>query len=146
MKDEVTLFYRAPVRVTSSYFIVGSKAYFLRDIVSVEKIEKPLGDGPAISVLLGIVFLILALSQVTIQQFRIWKIIGAVGIYLVAAGISRWRHHKPNFAVVLTTAGGRVTAYVSNDGGLVGDVVDALNNALANAAWKKRLADVEGGI
>lgn len=90
MSNETVLFKRADVTVTPSRFMVGSKTYAIRNIVSTRGLQESPGW-------LGALF-------------------GGKTIY----------------RVLLTTAAGELSAYESKDRDLIGDLLEALDRAIAS--------------
>jgi hypothetical protein len=87
---EITLLDRGDVVVTDSRFMVGSKTYAIRSIVSVRGIE-------------------------------------------IAPGFlrQRWFGERHRYSILLSTASGETPAYESQGGDLIGDILEALNHAIA---------------
>lgn len=89
MANEWTLFRQAEIAVTPTRFMVGSKTYAIRNIVSTEGFE--------------------------LRPGWLGALIGK----------------RKEFKVIITTAAGKITAYSSTDRALVGDLLEALDNAIA---------------
>ena len=89
MAGEAVLFQRADIIVTPTRFMVGSKTYAARNIVSTRGLEERPG---CIGALLG---------------------------------------HRPVYWVLLATAAGELRAYESSDCDMIGDLLTALDKAIA---------------
>lgn len=64
------------------------------------------------------------------QTYAIRGITSVKGIEITPGLFARVFGKTSTFAVVLSTAGGEVRAYESKDSGVVGDVLEALNQAI----------------
>jgi hypothetical protein len=114
MSSETTFFQNSEITVTNARFVVGSQTYAMRGVTSVRGIE--ITHSKAWPMLFIISDLLLLLFY--------------VGIVLIGIGLYLLIKQKRRFAVVLTTAAGEVRAYESRDSNLVGDVLEALNQAI----------------
>jgi hypothetical protein len=114
MSNEITFFQNGEITVTNARFVVGSHTYAMRGITSVRGLEITPGKAMPIFLIITGLFLLLVY----------------VGIIFIGFGIYFLIKQKSSFAVVLTTAAGEVKAYESRDSNLVGDVLEALNQAI----------------
>ncbi len=89
MADEKVLFRNGNVVVTPTRFMIGSKTFAVRNIVSTRGLEIRPG----------------CLGQLLFQ--------------------------KPEYCVSLSTSAGEIEAYKSNDKVLIGDLLEALDKAIA---------------
>jgi hypothetical protein len=114
MSNETIFFQDDDILVTDARFVVGSQTYAMRGITSVRGIEiTPDKAAPIFLIITGLLLLLVF-----------------VGIVFIGFGIYFLIKQKPKFAVVLTTSAGEVTAFVNRDSNLVGDVLEALNQAI----------------
>jgi hypothetical protein len=121
MSTEKEYFQHEEVTVTSTRFIVGAQTFAMRNITSVESVEvEPNSKPPGYLLLLGVL-----VAVVGFANSSIWA--GIVGLGLVGVGAYWSWKQRPTFAVVLTSAGGEVTAYQSESRNLISAIVAALN-------------------
>ncbi|WP_250451163.1 DUF6232 family protein [Caballeronia sp. ATUFL_M2_KS44] len=107
------------IKVTNTRLMVPGNTFAMSGITSVKHIEKDRSwIAGAILVAVGTILLFCGLSFVPLAAIAL--IPGAV---LLARG-------KPKYAISLMTSSGEVTAFSSQDKGLVRRVVHALNNAI----------------
>lgn len=111
------------VTVTQARFMVPGQTYAMSGVTSVKSlVESPSRKGPLAVMAFGILVLLSGAQS------------GAGGVLLgmAIAGIGGlwWYLQKPKYIVVLHSASGESRAYVSADGGLVGRIVSALNDAI----------------
>jgi hypothetical protein len=125
MNEERVFFHQSEIKVTSARFVVASQTFAVRNITSVRatKVE-PGFHRPGLLMLFGG-------AVALIGFFNIGYFVGAIGIAMLAGGIYWAWKQENNLAVVLTTSGGEVTAYQSEDGQLIADIVKALNDSIA---------------
>jgi len=124
MADESVYYRNGEVSVTSARFIVGSQTYAMRNVTSVKGITIWPGRlVPIAIIILGLVC-IATISAVGIS----------IGTILVASGVWLLKTRKPTHAILLTTAGGEIRAYESEASKEIGDVLDALNEAIVERA------------
>ena len=64
------------------------------------------------------------------QTYAIRNITSVKGIEIIPGPIGRLLGYRSMFAIVLSTAGGEIQAYQSKDSDLIGDVLEALNQAI----------------
>lgn len=124
--------------MTNARFIVGAKTFAMRSITSVQSVsrkEEPLGIT-GMGCLSVIIFMLgLVISCCGFGSSTVW--LGVFGILIIAGGV--WlairalpSQPKPKtiFTVVLTTAGGEVTAYQSDDQNHISQIIRALNDSI----------------
>lgn len=110
MSEEV-FFERGDIKVTSARVIFGAQTYALSGVTSVRNTEiKPEKLWPIILIVVGLFLCVIP------------SIIGI--IWLVKM--------KTEYAVTFATAGGEVRAFTSQDGALVTEIVNAINNAIVH--------------
>ena len=136
--DESIFFQSGDIMVTNARFVVGAKTFAMRSITSVQSVkrkEEPLGITgmgclSLIIIMLGFVMTCYGFgsSLVLLGIFGILIIAG--GVWLVIRALPHQPKSKTIFTVVLTTAGGEVTAYESNDQNHISKIVQALNNSI----------------
>jgi Family of unknown function (DUF6232) len=113
--DEV-LFSEDGILVSKTRFVVDSQIFALANISSVRGDETPPSrTAPVLFLLIG--FAIFAAS--------VW-----FGIVVIAACIAWMCFQKSKFSVVLTAAGGEVTAYSSYDRAFIGRTIEAVTGAI----------------
>ncbi|GGD63145.1 DUF6232 family protein [Caballeronia grimmiae] len=107
------------IKVTNARLLVPGNTFAMSGITSVKHIEKDRSWlAGTILVAVGVILLFCGLTFVPMAVIAL--IPGAI---LLARG-------KPKYAISLMTSSGEVTAFSSQDKGLVRRVVDALNNAI----------------
>lgn len=105
------------VKVTSARFIVPSQTFAMAGITSVKNTQqRPQRVYPIWCGIFGVIALI-ADAYV-------------VGIALLALAAVWWIGQKPQYHVVLATAGGEMTALTSKDRSYIASVVKALNDSI----------------
>jgi hypothetical protein len=135
---ESIFFQSGNITVTNARFIVGAKTFAMRSITSVQSVsrkEEPLGIT-GMGCLSVIIFMLgLVISCCGFGSSTVW--LGVFGILIIAGGV--WlairalpSQPKPKtiFTVVLTTAGGEVTAYQSDDQNHISQIIRALNDSI----------------
>ena len=104
------------ITVSRTRFVVGSQTFALANISSVRGVETPPSrTAPAVLLVVGVLFLFAS----------IW-----FGLLVIAASITWMFFQKSTFSVVLTAAGGEVTAYSSEDSAFISRVIQALTEAI----------------
>ena len=124
MATETTFFQSGDITVTNARLIVGAQTFAISGITSVQGVETPASHITSIAVmLLGI---ILAIGGLAVSIFIFF------GILIIALGVWLFFREKPKYEVVLTTAGGEVTAYQSGDKEFMSQVIHALNDSIVS--------------
>lgn len=117
---EETLFQSGDVVVTNKRFMIGGKTIALAGVVSVSMMyTKPSRLGPIVLLILGVICL--SFSAV-------------LGIILIALGGAWLYFQKTVYHVVLESAAGSQEALSSKDEQFIGDVVQAINDAIVSRA------------
>ena len=139
--DESVFFQSGNIMVTNARFVIGAKTFAMRSITSVKTETEtelpPLGITGigCLSVIIFVIGLVIAFCGFSISS--VWLAI--FGILILAGGIwlaIRISLNKPKpkpkliFTVVLTTAGGEVTAYRSDDQDHISKIIRALNDSI----------------
>jgi len=128
MNAEKVLFKQGDITVTTSRFVVESQTFAIRNITSVraEKLESGESQG-GMWMLFGI--------GASIAAFAIGTALLGLGAVaaIVYGAYSAW-NQKSLYAVVLTTSGGEVKAYSSEDEGQIKGIVKGLNDAIVALA------------
>lgn len=121
MSTERTYFQQGDVTVTSARFIVRSQTFAMRNITSVQTVEiEPDSTHPGYLIILGCAIAVIGFGNSSISA-------GILGLVIaVAGGYWSWQQ-KSTFSVVLTTAGGEVSAYTSQNHTFIATIVEALN-------------------
>jgi hypothetical protein len=113
-QTDVPFFSEGGIAVTKTRFMVTGQTFAMAGVTSVRAIEiRPKRSGPIILLIFGLLLAALL-----------------VGIPIVIAAIIWLCLQKPTFAVVLTTAGGEVTAHSTRDRGFIMRLVEALNQVI----------------
>ncbi len=106
------------ITVSRTRFVVDSQTFALANISSVRGVETPPSrTAPAVLLLFGVLLLFAS----------IW-----IGVLVIAACIAWMIFQKSTFSVVLTAAGGEVTAYSSDDRAFISRVIQALTDAIVS--------------
>jgi len=139
--NESIFFQSGNIMVTNARFVIGAKTFAMRSITSVktetETEQPPLGITGigCLSVIIFVIGLVIAFYGFSISSA--WLVI--FGILILAGGIwlaIRISLNKPKpkpkltFTVVLTTAGGEVTAFRSDDQDHISKIIRALNDSI----------------
>lgn len=117
--EETTFLNLDDVKVTSARFIVPSQTFAMAGITSVKNsTQHPKRAYPIWCGIFG-VFALIADAH----------FVGAALLLLAAVW---WIGQKPQFHVVLATAGGEMTALTSRDRSYISNVVKALNDSIVS--------------
>jgi hypothetical protein len=118
------------ILVTKTRFAVGAQTFALANISSVRGVENPPGRGlPILVLLFGTIFFLGAIPSFAEEVlFALAPL--AIGLLLMGLAIYWMLKQKPTFSVVLTAAGGEVTAYTSRDGAFILRVIQAITDAI----------------
>lgn len=124
MNDEQVFFQQDEITVTNARFVVGSQTFAMRNITSVrsEKIDAKV-EYPGYLMMAGIVVALVGFFGAGIA-------VGVLGIAILAGGIYLAWNQDDNFAVLLTTSAGEVSAYQSKDKQHIASIVKALNDSI----------------
>jgi hypothetical protein len=127
---EEPIFKYPDVVVTRTRFIVFNQTYPIAGITSVRigKINQS-PAGPVCAILFGLAVILgtVALSS----DWNSGSFIGLMGLTFIAGGIIRIRK-KPEYLVIVGTAGGDQQAYRSKDHALINLIVNGLNVAIVS--------------
>lgn len=117
------IFYEAPgVKVTNARFVVNNQTYAMNGVTSVKSVVIPPSYGGAIiAIIVGLVLLVAGAAGMKVLGLAI----AAVGVFLIVKA-------KAEHIVVLHSASGEAQALKSTDGQHIGDVINALNDALVH--------------
>jgi hypothetical protein len=115
-QDDEVFFGERGITVSRTRFAVGSQTFALANISSVRGVEiPPSRTGPIVLLLFGVL----------VCFASVW-----FGVVIIAASIAWMCFQKSTFSVVLTAAGGEVTAYSSEERMFISRVIDALTRAI----------------
>ncbi len=118
----------AGVLVTNARFVVGPQTFTMGGVTSVTPFtEPPSYKGPGIVIVLGILAALGGCAQNA--QGQGWGGIVA-GLVIVALGVWWLSRRKPTYHVLLRTASGEAKPLNSQDANYIGQVVNALNEAI----------------
>ena len=120
------------ILVSTTRFVSGAHTFALASISSVHGVEiSPSRWSPVFLILLSLFSSGIGISTFIHPDVPLpGIIIGTIGIACIIAGVVVLLRQKPTFAIILTTAGGEVTAFCSSSEQFTGEVLDALNNAI----------------
>jgi hypothetical protein len=136
--EESIFFQSGDILVTNARFVVGAKTFAMRSITSVQSVkrkEEPMGITgmgclSLIVCMLGFVTACYGFGSSSVWLGIIGILIVSGGVWLIIRALPSQPKPKINFTVVLTTAGGEVTAYQSDDQDHISKIVQALNNSI----------------
>jgi Family of unknown function (DUF6232) len=115
-QDDEVFFHEAGIVVSRTRFVVRSQTFALANISSVRGVETPPSrTAPIVLLLLGLLAVFAS----------VW-----FSLLLIAACIAWMWFQKSTFSVVLTAAGGEVTAYSSYEKLYIHRVLEALTQAI----------------
>lgn len=124
MSTEKTYLQQGDVMVTSARFIVGSQTFAMRNITSVTAMEiEPDNPFPGYLMMLGSVIVMIGFGISSVSA-------GILGVVIAGAGGYWGWQQTSTFSVVLTTAGGEVRAYTSQNRKVIATIVEALNRSI----------------
>jgi hypothetical protein len=133
--SEMVFLNEGGILVTKTRFVSGSQTFPMASIASVRGVEtSPNLIAHWILILFGgfIAFIGIGCLVDSSEELPLWGgwIIILIGTCCVAVGVVALRRQKPNFVVMLTTAGGELSAYSSPDADFMVRVINALNEAI----------------
>src|SRR5271154_3076624 len=124
MSAETIFFQEGEILVTNARFVVGSQTFAMRTITSVKGEMTPANYvGAILLIIIGLIIALIAFLNLVI-------VVGIFGVLVLAAGIWIASKRKPIYAVVLTTAGGEITAHASKDWSYISQIIEALNQSI----------------
>jgi hypothetical protein len=124
MSTETIFFQEGEVLVTNARFVVGPQTFAMRTITSVKGEMTPANyTGAVLLILIGLTISLVAFFNLAIAM-------GILGVFIFAAGIWIACRRKSIYAVVLTTAGGEITAHASKDWSYISQIIEALNQSI----------------
>ena len=124
MADEKSYYGQGSVHVTNARFVVGAQTYAMRNVTSVKGITiRPGRLGP---IALGL------LAAAFVLSFELMPMV--IGLILANLAAFLYFYRKTTHAVVLTTSGGEIKAYESQEMKEISRILDALNQAIVNSA------------
>ena len=122
-EGERVFFQSGDILVTNARFVVLSKTFAMQGVTSVQGVKRPV-DYKAQFVLIMVGGLLTAAGF----GVSLWFLI--IGLPILAIGILACIAVKASYAVILTAAGGEVTAYSSLDANYISKIVNALNESI----------------
>ena len=130
MGDENIFFSQGNIYISNSRISIGGTTYSTANITSVSIKKTPAKAGCAISLLviggIGIITGFSALGnnrEMAYSSFLVWGVVIAAGLFWLS-------RQKPTFHVLLASASGENEALSSKNEELIGQVTDAVNNAI----------------
>jgi len=135
-RPERELYHNRDVTVTTRRFMVGAKTYAIQSITSVVMSKKTTSRGGG-QIGCGLFLAVAAIGTIAEQgdgyQWIGGLVLLAVAAYLVVDALREPKRPPPaTFAVTLTSASGEQMAFSSTDELVVRDIVEHLNQAIAN--------------
>jgi len=113
------------VRITDKHFVVGSKTYVLNNVTSTDLEKKGTIGAKIIGFLIFIGGLLLSTHGFNTNDFNI--LLTGIGVSILG---SLFFLIKPTYSVILHTAGGENTAYVSKDKDQILEILKKLNQTI----------------
>ena len=113
------------VRITDKHFVVGSKTYVLNNITSTDLEKKGTIGAKIIGLFIFVSGVLLSINGFNTNDFNIFLTgigVGIVGFFFFLI--------KPKYSVILHTAGGENTAYVSKDKEQILEILKKLNQTI----------------
>jgi hypothetical protein len=78
----------------------------------------------------ALLLILIGLTISLVAFFNLAIAMGILGVFILAARIWIACLRKPIYAVVLTTAGGEITAHASKDWSYISQIIEALNQSI----------------